>query len=89
MGSQESAGALPTSVPGDFYSPEALRRRLAPQDDCLLELPSASSPGNLLVKQPPPVIRQRFTDADWAAWAAVHGVRMPGPLQLVLPAKAC
>ena len=102
MGSEESVAALPTSVAGDFYSPEALRRRLpvesvgsqepvdvvpksVPGDAFSQEivvLPSSSSPVSVLVKQPPRVIRQSFTGAEWASWAACHGVRLTLPVQV-------
>ena len=97
VGSEETVAALPTSVTGDFYSPEALRRRLPVEsvvpksvpgdasapDNLIVALPSASSAKLVEVKQPPLFIRQSLTEAEWAKWAAFHGVRATPPVKVV------
>lgn len=92
VGSEASVAALPTSVAGDFYSPEALRLRLASPDLDVLQLQVASSTkakATIRVKPPPPQVRQWFTDEDWAAWTAHYVVVEPEPLRFHFPAKVC
>ena len=79
MGSQETVAALPTSVTGDFYSPEALRRRLSVESvgsPEVLVLPASSSAKLVSVKTPPPIVLQNMTEVQWAGWAEYYGVRL-------------
>ena len=84
-----SVAALPTSKAGDFYSLEALRRRVPSPDPNALPLQVAASTQATRprVKLPPVHVMQGFTQADWADFRAYHLVVEQEPLQLSFPAK--